>query len=47
MVYSIQQSRGCRILRVREFLQEVITMKTKTGVKAGNSSYFVEWIPNN
>lgn len=28
-------------------LQEVVTMKTKTGVKAGNSSYFVEWIPNN
>lgn len=33
--------------RARKFLQEVIAMKTKTGVKAGNSSYFVEWIPNN
>jgi len=47
MVYAIQQSTRCRILRAREFFQEAITMKTKTGVKAGNSSYFVEWIPNN
>ena len=30
-----------------QFLQEVKSDENENGVKAGNSSYFVEWIPNN